>query len=98
MGSKYNIILTKEELKRITVNKDVIMVDVHGMKVKEAKHLLKNLIALEQNAFTLDVIHGYNGGNAIKNMLQRDFLSNRITNMENMLYNEGETLLSIKAA
>lgn len=78
MPQEYNLIFTKEELNRITVtqnqfNELEIVVDVHGMKCSYAKRFINNLINVTRRAFTLTIIHGYNHGTAIKDMLHNEF-------------------------
>ena len=45
--------------------------------------------------FKLDVIHGYNGGTAIKDMLRTKEISPRIISISSPEYNPGESILEV---
>ena len=99
---KLEFILTKEDIERIEFRmldeKEVITVDLHKLKVKEAKRLIGNIIAVNRNKFTLACNHGYNHGTAIKKMICCEFENNRIEKKTGPAYNPGLTELFIKAA
>lgn len=100
MNKNINILFSEEELSRVKTRnekdgKEVVTVDVHGMTVKNAKRFLKNLIALNPESFNMNVIHGFNNGCSIRNMLRNNFLSERITQVNDVFYNEGMTTLQI---
>ena len=103
MGNRLEMVFTKEEIARITEkvsnNMHTITVDVHGLKVKEAQRLLKNLTALNREGYDITVIHGYTHGTAIKNMLESDQLNNpRITGKEKVKGNYGRTVIKMNSA
>lgn len=67
--SRLRMVLTNEELNRITVKEKApgkirITADVHGMKCYEARRFINNIINIVRTAFQLVIIHGYNHGNA----------------------------------
>ena len=81
--SRFKMVFTKEELNRITIknnfcNKLKITADVHGMKCYEAQRFISNIINLVRATFQLIVIHGYNRGTAIKDMLAYNFTNEHI--------------------
>ena len=72
-----------------------ICYDVHGLSKAKAKKNIKNIIAVIPDEFVLNIIHGYNHGTKIKEMLYCNQLSERITKRESLVYNPGSTFLSI---
>ena len=69
MANKLKIILKAEDYRRFSERNGKYYIDVHGLKVYEAKSLIKNIGALMKVGDSLVVIHGYNHGTAIKDML-----------------------------
>ena len=73
-----------------------VSVDVHQMTCSEAKRFIKNIISLfAQCDFTLNVIHGYVHGTAIKEMICRDSISQRIEKITSPANNPGVSVLMI---
>ena len=74
---RLQIVFSKEEISRITLisNADElrIVADVHGMKCYQARRFINNIINLIRTSFKLIIIHGYNHGTAIKDMLSDNF-------------------------
>lgn len=96
-------ILKEDELKRINITEDktgtaTVRVDLHEMHVKEARHFLKNIIAVSRKDFLLEVIHGYNNGTALKTMVLNDMENKRIKDRSEVRNNPGRTMLNIAAA
>lgn len=93
------VIFSEEELSRIRERTDngqiTLTVNLHGMSTKNARRFLKNLIALNAGTFNINVIHGFNHGCSIKEMLRNSFISSRIIGVDDVLYNEGMTVLKI---
>ena len=95
-------IFTREDVIRIkehiSNNKEMISVDLHGLTVAKAKRLLSNIIALDKDGKDILIIHGYNHGTAIKDMVNDEKLLNnpRISKRETSIYNLGQTKLKIK--
>ncbi len=82
MSERIMFLFSRDEIKRIRdeLQEDgshLITVDMHGLKVKEAKRFLKNLIAINKEGYEMCVIHGFNHGTAIKEMVNKDSLSER---------------------
>lgn len=97
---KMSMVLTKEDMDRICIRKEenknvVLKADLHKMKYREAERFINNLIALNRDPFELDLIHGYNHGTVLREMIHNDLDNPRIKSKTQYLWNEGETLLSI---
>ncbi len=76
----------------------VVRADLHRMTRREAKQFIKNMIALlHKNPFTLILIHGYNHGTALKEMLYGEHISDRILSISSPVWNPGESFLSVAA-
>lgn len=99
---RLKLILTTEELGRLViVESDVVglfvVVDVHGMTCIQARRLIKNIINTANCTFQLEVIHGYNHGTAIKDMLAEDFKNSHVSEQHQDIFNKGVTHMSIAA-
>lgn len=94
-------IFTTNELGRIMINEDTgslfITVDVHGLTCREARRFINNIINVIPCPFQLEVIHGYNHGTAIKEMLATNFRNMRITERHPDSYNYGVTYMTLAA-
>lgn len=93
-------IMCGDDLWRINADTDEdgkmqVEFDMHGMSKATAKRQLKNIIAINPSAFTLNAIHGYHYGTAIKDMIQDDELSKRVTDKQCLDYNPGRTMIII---
>ena len=98
--SRLRMVLTNDELDRITVKeresgKIRITADVHGMKCYEARRFINNIINIVRIAFQLVIIHGYNHGTAILDMVRNDLASSHIKSRYADNYNPGVTYLAI---
>lgn len=102
MKEKMEMIFTREEMKRVInglqQNADMITVDLHGLKVKEAERFLKNLMAINREGRDICVIHGYNHGTAIKEMIAGNLSAPRLKAKRNVRGNFGRTVLCMDAA
>ena len=75
---------------------DKLEIDLHDMQVPEAKYYLEKLITTApENIQEIIVVHGYKKGQAILNMVRKDFKHKRITKKV-IPYNKGITLLFLK--
>ena len=71
-------------------------VDIHGMTVMEAKKELTSLISkCDKATKEIDVIHGYQGGQALLNLVRKDLSHPRLVKRILSL-NRGVTTLVIK--
>ena len=81
--TRLRTVLTNNEIDRISVQENPlgkvrITADVHGMKCYEARRFINNIINIVRIAFQLIIIHGYNHGTAIKEMLAQNFRNTHI--------------------
>ena len=94
---RITFVLPKDEVKRLKVNEGKelpeITVDVHGMKCVQVRKLLNNLINVVRTAIRIIVIHGFNHGQEIKNMLADDFYNDHIVNHFADVRNQGVTYI-----
>lgn len=97
--SRLEKIFTQDEISRLAIREkqsDVqIVVNVHGLKCFQVRQLLNNLISVMRMKFHLLVIHGYNHGTAIKNMLGNDFQNCHVTKLYPDPFNKGVTHISV---
>lgn len=97
--SKYRQIFTDIDVRRISISEEdsdlSITVDVHGMKCSQAHRFINNVICLPQRALKIMIIHGYNNGTAIKDMLAKGFDNNRVIEKFYDLYNQGVTYMVV---
>lgn len=95
--NRLSIIMTKDELKRLTFNQEKgeveIVADVHGMKCVYAKRFLNNILNLSNQKIKLTVIHGYNHGTAIKDMINNGLGNSHIIKTYNDTTNIGRTFI-----
>jgi len=77
--------------------KVTVTADLHMMTKHEARQFIKNVIALLYMLpeFSLDLIHGYNGGTSLKEMIYCEELSPRIKEIHSPCWNPGESILEI---
>lgn len=100
--SKLQFVVYGEDLNRVQViqgrdGEMVIRINTHEMKCKAANRVLNNIISMFKCPFTLDVIHGYNHGTVIKDMIQDNIINQRIIAKKVLEYNPGETLIKVAA-
>ena len=77
-------VLPNDELHRLKIenieDRSVcITANVHKLKCHQARRLINNVICLLQIPFKLTIIHGYNHGTAIKDMLSTNYTNKHIT-------------------
>lgn len=102
IDKRLRMILTKEEISRVRVSQSDdaqirIIVDVHGMKCFYARRFISNIINAVRTAFQLIVIHGFNHGTAIKDMLADNFCNYHIAAQYVDSRNPGVTHMHIAA-
>jgi len=93
--NRMQIVFTAEDMRRISLIEDGFKVDLHGKNRWEAKAFIRNIINLVNHPFTLDVIHGYNRGIVLKNMISSEEINSRIVSRHVSEYNMGETYLTV---
>lgn len=94
--ARLSMILTSEELSRLTITEcpgkeSKVIADVHGMKCSVARRFINSIIKSIRKGFKLVIIHGYNHGQAIKDMLVQNFENNHIKKQYQDSYNQGLT-------
>lgn len=94
------MILTKEEKDRIQITtkegeKIQISVDMHGLNANKAKKFLNNLIVMLRGEFELKIIHGYNHGTVIKEIIWNEYKNSKIKEKIADATNLGVTYLSV---
>lgn len=102
INNRLRMVFTQEEINRLTISeidehKIRITADVHGMKCCQARRFINNIINTVRVAFQLIIIHGYNHGTAIKDMLAENFSNTHITEQHLDPYNQGVTHMLIAA-
>ncbi len=100
--TRLRMVLTQSEMNRIIISesrsgKIRITADVHGMKCYEARRFINNIINIVRTAFQLVIIHGYNHGTAIKEMLAQNFSNDHIYEQFPDPRNQGVTHMLIAA-
>ena len=99
---RLKMVLTQSEMNRIKISESLsgiirITADVHGMKCYEARRFINNIINIVRTAFQLVIIHGYNHGTAIKEMLAQNFTNDHICEQFPDPRNQGVTHMLIAA-
>ena len=94
--TRLKMVLTQKELDRISIsetgNRRIhITADVHGMKCYEARRFINNIINIVRVTFQLVIIHGYNHGTAIKELLAQNFRNDHIYEQFPDPHNQGVT-------
>lgn len=101
VGTRLQMIFTSDEFGRLRIgesdNELSIIADVHGMKCRQARRFLNNIINAVRQPFRLEVIHGYVHGTAIKEMLDRNFDNVHIIEHHSDPCNYGVTYISLAA-
>lgn len=98
LKSRLALVLKKDDLARIkVVDEEKILVDLHNLGTKEAMILVNNIINLNRNECEISVIHGYNHGIALKDMINNRFKNSRIVARKSVVGNEGMTVLACKS-
>lgn len=102
VNERIMMILSQEDISRLIISESAsghikIIADVHGMKCYEARRFINNIIGVVHADFQLVVIHGYNHGTAIKEMLAQDFQNTHISERFPDSYNQGITHMYIAA-
>ncbi len=97
---KLKFILSPDDVERIASIKGsgnymVLTINLHYLSRSQAKRLLYTIIAVNRYAFSLHVIHGFNHGTALKEMLRYQFNNSRVVGMSSPAKNPGITYIQI---
>ena len=75
----------------------VIEVDVHGMNAYQAKTAIDSKLKKAKGVYRIRVIHGYNNGTVLRDMIRREYGGNHKTVKRKELgINQGQTDLVLK--
>lgn len=81
---------------QVTRQGSQMIVDIHGMHVREARFRLDLLLDnAPEEVREVIVIHGYSHGQALKNMVRSDLASTRIKTIR-AAYNAGQTVIELR--
>lgn len=94
---RVEFILPVNERNRVTYQKNTngqteIVLDLHGLSCREARHMIINLLNILRQKVHIILIHGYNHGTAIKEMLPT-IRNEHIASIQPDSYNAGRTHL-----
>ncbi len=101
MMNNMGLILTNEEMKRISVKETdgvaCVDLDLHELTRNQAERLVGNVICVNRGEFVLNVIHGFNRGTALKTMIRETFFGKRVVDRYSPAWNPGQTFLTVAA-
>lgn len=98
MRERLEMILKNDQLSRMQFGEEEVTIDLHKMKSAECCWLVRTVIASIRNGFQLNLIHGYNHGTVLKEMLRGQKMSSRVTNLYSDPWNPGLTHMNISKA
>lgn len=83
---------------RISKKKGELFVsyDVHGQSIPEAKRNITNIINASRIPFSLEIVHGYRHGSAIKEMIANELNNKKIKRRYTVRKNKGVTYFLIE--
>ena len=82
---------------QVRYEQDRMIVDIHGLRVRDAQARLLDWIArCGPNVRQIVVIHGCNGGQALRDMV-RALQSPRLAAVRPDFFNDGQTILELKS-
>lgn len=96
------MVLSGDDLQRITVKQvesglAYIDLELHGLTRRQAERLVKNVININRGEFVLNLIHGFNHGTVLKEMIMDTKWSSRVIERSCPAWNPGQTFLTIAA-
>lgn len=75
----------------------IIEVDIHGMTKQQAKrHLETQLMRASKSVYRMKVIHGYNSGTELRDMVRREMKHHKKVIRVEVGLNPGETVLVLR--
>lgn len=94
--ARMRMIFTENELERIWfIPTNIICVDLHGLSCFDARRFLNNVINVLCVPEELQVIHGYNHGTALRDMIRNDLHNPHIYEIRTDERNYGITYLNV---
>ena len=91
MANKLSMIFTTEQMNRLNFSNEEIYVDLHGMGKDAAYWFIKCIIGMCLTTTHLILIHGYNHGTVLKEMIHTYHLSDKISKLYTETGNMGIT-------
>ena len=74
----------------------VVEIDVHGLNSYQAKTLIDSKIKKSKGAYRIRVIHGYNNGSVLRDMILMEYKNNKAVLRIERGLNMGQTDLVLK--
>lgn len=98
--SMMTMIMNQEDISRFKVGQSksgetLISVDLHKLNKKKAERLLRNTININRSPFIFRIIHGFNNGTVLKNLVNHELTHKRIQDSFINIDNPGVTYLKI---
>lgn len=97
---RMRLILTNEQMERLCFKDEpgselTLCLDLHGLTCKEARRLVDMVIFLVRDNFLLLLVHGYQHGQSIKDMLWYQYDNHRLQSRRDDDYNLGLTYFNV---
>lgn len=79
------------------IDKPVIEIDIHGMQRKQAKIYIDSILKkVGKNVFRIEIIHGFHGGSALRDMVRSTYKNNPKVKRIELGLNNGATTLILR--
>lgn len=79
------------------IDKPVIEIDIHGMQHKQAKIYIDSILKKAgKNVFRIEIIHGFHGGSALRDMVRSTYKNNPKVKRIELGLNNGATTLVLR--
>ncbi len=79
------------------IDKPVIEIDIHGMQRKQAKIYIDSILKkVGKNVFRIEIIHGFHGGSALRDMVRSTYKNNPKVKRIELGLNNGATTLVLR--
>ena len=91
MKERLCMVLSIEELARISIIDGIMFVDVHGFTRNEMIRFLKNVSLIPREPFSMTIIHGFNHGTVLKEAVRCEDLVSRPHTIVTDKFNPGVT-------
>lgn len=96
--NRLSLVLSSNDMNRIKISSNNgITIDLHNLGTREAMILINNVINIIPDECCIKLIHGYNHGVALKEMINCRFKNPRIERKESVDGNLGATVLVCKS-
>lgn len=96
---RMSFIISGNEFYRVKIEErndiQYVIVDLHGMSCREANRIVRSIIAMFLFPFVLVLIHGYNSGTALKEMIRNSVANPRIQSKQSPSENPGITYVTV---